>query len=442
MQTISSTSKTAQNARLYLAFQSKRDDIPAPVSPDAPAWWAVDAESADVGRNVTFERIRTMRDGREEGDPLRDAISAPQSLTTFLDKRHIGLHLGGLLGEAASEDANATGFVMFSEQPEAGSTLDINGVTWTFVAAAAAANETQIGATLAETVVSLATDLNDGAVADVISEATYVAAGHRLLVTAVAAGAAGDSFALGAGTAAKFVSAPTLRGGGLRRHTFVSGKKDLPMLALLNEQTDLQSGPRFKVVKNMRYGGMQLSIQRNGAARIVFNTVGVNEVELDGDPVAGHTVDAVVSRYSHLQGGILIDDECVCGVVEGGQISYSNGLSSDSTLCCPGDPDAGAISDSSPGAVEVGVTLNARYYDPAVTGKAESGDRVKIIYQFVDPADGSSLTFTFARVTLPETTRSMSPGGSAIVQSFAGIASKPAAGWSMVVDLVNDVQAY
>ena len=167
----------------------------------------------------------------------------------------------------------------------------------------------------------------------------------------------------------------------------------------------------------------------------------MNERVLEADPVAGHTVAAPVERFSHLQGGILLNNDCVCGVVEGGQISYDNGLITERTLTCPADPNAGSISTPRAGSVTAGVTLNARYYDPNLAGSAEAGDRVPILYQFFDPADGSSLTFTFDEVTLPETTRNYNLGQS-VVQNFNGTASRPPGGTAMKVELVNDVQAY
>lgn len=434
-------SLTADNARLYLACQDKRGVVPSPVLPAPAVYWDIDAETADVGRNVTFERLRTMRTGREEGLPSPSTVDAPFSFQTFLDKRHIGLHLAALLGEATTTDANSSGFIMFEEQPEDLDTIEINGITWTFVAAGpAGANETEIGTSLTATIMALAVDLNASGDAD-IGDATYLAGGHRLIITADVAGALGDAIPITAGTSPAYTSADTLRGGGLRKHVFESGKKALPLLSLVTDQTDMTTGPRYKAVHDIRYGTMSFALQNNGAARVTFTGIGVNEIELDADPVAGHLVAAEIDRFSHLQGGILIDDECVCGVVETGQIDYSNGLIAERSICCPGDKNGGAISGASPGSVDSTVGINARYYDPAITGKAEAGDAVKIVYQFYDPDDGSSLTFTFDQVLLPETTRNYA-AGQRIIQNFQGIATKPDAGLTMRVELVNDVTGY
>lgn len=440
MQTIASKTVTADNARLYLAYQGATGEIPKAVAPAAPVYWDVDATTADIGRNVSWENIRTLRSGREESAPIKSAIDAPQSITTFLDKRHIGFHLGALLGPPTSAAAKATGFFMFKRQPADGETISVNGFDWQFVSGAASAGKTKIGATLAATIIALATALNASGDTKV-SASTYLANGHRLIVTAKAAGAGGNTITLDAGSAGGYVSAPTLKGGGLRRHTFLSGQKDLPLVSLVSDQTDLSTGPRFKAVSDIRYGGMQFALQTSGAAQVTFTGIGVNERALEADPVAGHTVAAAVERFSHLQGGILLNNDCICGVVEGGQISYDNGLITERTLTCPADPDAGAISTPRAGSVTAGVTLNARYYDPNLAGSAEAGDRVPILYQFFDPADGSSLTFTFDEVTLPETTRSYNLGQS-VVQNFNGTASRPPGGTAMKVELVNDVQAY
>ena len=440
MDTVPYQTTTADSTRLFVAYQSKRGVVPAPVAPEPAAYWALDAETADVGQTRTLERVRTTLTGREEGLPLDGVIDAAQSITVPLDKRVFGFHLGALLGPAESTDANANGFLQFEAMPVDGETVVINGVLWTFVVAAAGEGETEIGTTLAATLIALADDLS-GSLDPDISEATYQANGHRLMVTAVVAGAAGDAVTLGAGTAAKFASAETLRGGGLRRHTFYSGRKDLPMIALASDQTDLEDGPRFKVVKDVRYGGMQISLQRSGVAMATFTAIGQREVVMPADPVAGYVVDAEIKRWSHLQGGLIVGGGCVCGVIESGQISYNNGLVTSRTMCCPGDPDSAGITDATRGDVTCTVGVNARYYDPLLAGRAESGKPVKIVHQLYDADDGSSLMFTFEQVTLPEATRQIRNGQS-IVQNFSGIATKPAAGWSMVVELVNDVLEY
>ena len=446
MQVFQPTTHTAENARLYMAYQAKRGVVPPAGDPGSEIWWDMDIEGGEIGRNVGYRRIRSARAGREESRPERETVDAPQSFSGFLDKRQVGFHLGALFGAATVTDANAWGFVQFENgvPPEDGMTIVLDGVTWTFVASGAAGNETEIGASLAATVVALAADLNASGDTD-ISAATYVAEGHRLRIEHDSAGVGGNAFTLGAGTSEAYVSAPTLQGGGLKRHVFASGAKALPLVSMISDQSDLAlaDGPRWKAVHNLRWGGMQFDIARTGAAGATYTAIGANERALAADPgVDARLVDAGIDRFSQLQGGIMVDDACICGVIETGRVSIDNGLISDRTMCCPGHPDAGGIDDALPGPSTVGLTVNARYYDPQLAGKAEADEDVKIVLQYFDPADGMRLTFTFPQVTLPETTRNLPAAGGAIVQNFNAIASAPDNGNAVTVELVNDIAGY
>ncbi len=55
---------------------------------------------------------------------------------------------------------NPTGNISFTNNPTAGDTISINGVTWTFVASGATGNQTNIGANLDATLTNLVADLN------------------------------------------------------------------------------------------------------------------------------------------------------------------------------------------------------------------------------------------------------------------------------------------
>ncbi len=56
---------------------------------------------------------------------------------------------------------NPAGKIAFTNNPTAGDTITINGVVWTFVASGATGNQTNIGASLDDTLRQLITDLND-----------------------------------------------------------------------------------------------------------------------------------------------------------------------------------------------------------------------------------------------------------------------------------------
>jgi flagellar hook protein FlgE len=65
-----------------------------------------------------------------------------------------------------------TGNIQFTNNPSAGDTITINGVTWTFVASGATGTQTNIGGDLASTIAQLANDLN-ASVNTALTPATY-----------------------------------------------------------------------------------------------------------------------------------------------------------------------------------------------------------------------------------------------------------------------------
>jgi hypothetical protein len=115
--------------------------------------------------------------------------------------------------------AAASGTYTFDENPSAGQTIVLNGVTWTFVASSATGNQTNIKTNCVDpdycitlTVKQLADDLN-ASENENLSVATYSASGYVLTVTYDTNGAVGNSYTLSQGTSTAFVSDPTLFGG-------------------------------------------------------------------------------------------------------------------------------------------------------------------------------------------------------------------------------------
>lgn len=113
-----------------------------------------------------------------------------------------------LTGGAAA--IKATGSILFGANPSAGHTIDLNGVSWEFVASGATGNQTNIAGTLALTLAQLVIDLNGSADTD-IDDATYSEDDTSLLIEHDTAGTGGNAFTLAASNAT--VSAATLTGG-------------------------------------------------------------------------------------------------------------------------------------------------------------------------------------------------------------------------------------
>lgn len=111
-----------------------------------------------------------------------------------------------------SLETKATGSVTFDANPEADSTIVLNGITWTFKSSGATGNETDIGADLAATLTDLETSLNASVEAD-IAGATYTASATTIDIEFDTEGDTGNAFTLDKGTAALKTSNTTLTGG-------------------------------------------------------------------------------------------------------------------------------------------------------------------------------------------------------------------------------------
>ena len=122
---------------------------------------------------------------------------------------------GGGTIEVLGGDPFARGTLTFNANPVAGETIDVNGVTFTFVAGASGATDVHIGDDLFETAGELANVLNSS-VDGSINIATYASV-FSDVVTIVfdTPGTAGNAFTLAdsSGTVAVTASAATLTGG-------------------------------------------------------------------------------------------------------------------------------------------------------------------------------------------------------------------------------------
>jgi hypothetical protein len=140
----------------------------------------------------------------------------------------------GLISGSAS-GAAANGYIIFNRQPVADETIIINGKTVTFKGSGASGNQSNIGATLGDTILNLANSLVATVDTD-LDDLTYAAyplppagggvGANTLLVSDKTVGTGGNSVALNAGTLG---SAVTLSGatlaGGTASATLISGAR-------------------------------------------------------------------------------------------------------------------------------------------------------------------------------------------------------------------------
>jgi hypothetical protein len=119
---------------------------------------------------------------------------------------------GYATGDTILIQTKANGTYTFTTNPLNNRTIILNGVTWTFVTAAPVGNQTQIGATVTDTLNSLVTGLNASGNGS-INVATYSRTGLVLNILYGTFGAAGNAYTLAAGTYAGVISSGTLLGG-------------------------------------------------------------------------------------------------------------------------------------------------------------------------------------------------------------------------------------
>jgi hypothetical protein len=119
---------------------------------------------------------------------------------------------GSIMGSTGG--AKATGTISVGTNPTAGTTLVVNGVTFTFRATGAAVGQYEInlGATPTATATNIAAALN-ACTRDEVARADYSAATTTVTANYEFAGTEGNSFTLGAGTSGVTVSGATLSGG-------------------------------------------------------------------------------------------------------------------------------------------------------------------------------------------------------------------------------------
>ena len=91
----------------------------------------------------------------------------------------------------------AVGSILFAGQPTAEDTITLNGTVWTFKDSGASGAQTDIGASLADTLAALVIDLNGSADAEV-AKVTWTEDDTSLIATYDADGVAGNSYTLAA----------------------------------------------------------------------------------------------------------------------------------------------------------------------------------------------------------------------------------------------------
>jgi hypothetical protein len=390
---------------------------------------ALDFKTADLSASIPLGDDPLLGRGRNAQDPYRGLVTDEGQLEIPFDLQGTGWWMTALFGDPETTPQAATGRITFADTPAPGDTLTLNGVAWTLVAGVAAGDETEIGATLADTLTALAADLN-AATDPAIAVASYaVEDDTALVITHDATGPDGNAFTLDASAAQR--SAPTLTGGGYR-HVWRSGADSIPSFLI-------EIGhPKLTTPVFFRHAGAvleELSFQmgQEGPANATVSVVA------QGEETASATLDAnpaafALRRFSQGRGRILRAGTPLAGVTAG-SLTFSNGIERVRSI-----REDGRIDGADPTLATCEGSLTVRFDGETLMAEAASGDPVALVYGFA-MAEGYALSFTLPRVYLPKPKYSIT-GPAGVEASFDWRAAADATGVMLEVALLNDVPTH
>ncbi|MGI3212940.1 phage tail tube protein [Roseovarius tibetensis] len=389
----------------------------------------LDFKTADLSASIPLGDDPLLGRGRNAQAPYRGLVTDEGQLEIPFDLQGTGWWMTALFGDPATTPQAATGRLSFAEIPAPGATLTLNGVTWSFVAGVAAGNETEIGATLADTLTALAADLN-AATDPALTAATYAVEDDTALgITHDTLGPDGNAYTLAASRAAR--SAPTLTGGGYR-HVWRSGADTLPSFLIEIGHPKLTTSVFF------RHPGAvleELSFQmgQEGPANATVSVVAQGE-ETERTTLEPNPAAFALRRFSQGRGRISRAGAPLAGVTAG-SLTFSNGIERVRSI-----REDGRIDGADPTLATCEGSLTVRFDGETLVAEAASGDPVALVYGF-SMAPGYALSFTLPQVHLPKPKYAIT-GPAGVEASFEWRAAADAAGVMLEVALLNDVETH
>ena len=418
------------DARLIIGEETTYGTPPA-----AGNYRSMDFKSTDLSAVIPLGDDPLLGRGRDAQDPYRGFETDEGSIEVPVDLQGIGLWLKGLFGAPTTNSVAATGHLQFSAQPAAGSTITVNGVTFTFVTGTPAGNEIQIGATVDDTITNTASTLN-ASTDPSVSAATYTAdtVNDRVDIVHDTPGPGGNAFTLAADAASNVtVSAPTLTGGGYR-HEFVSGGQTIPSWTIEIGHPQLTNPTYFRHVGAVMES-LAVSMGEEGPANATVNVVA------QGEDKASTTLDGSPSSYSlrrFSQGlGYVKKDGASLGNVTAAQLTYSNNLERVRVI-----REDGRIAAADPALATAQGQMTLRFDGQTLVAEAAGGAPLSFEYGFIMKPEEYYVKFELPRVFLPKPKYAI-PGPGGVEAQFDWRAAKDAtAGYMLKVTLLNDVSGY
>ena len=153
---------------------------------------SLDFKTTDLSSRIPLGDDPLLGRGRNAQDPYRGLVTDEGQIEIPFDLQGTGWWMTALFGDPVTTPQAATGRITFADNPSPGATITLNGVTWSFVSGTAAGNETEIGATLADTLAALVSELNASSAPEIRD--ALAASGEAADGTAAAVGGISEAF--------------------------------------------------------------------------------------------------------------------------------------------------------------------------------------------------------------------------------------------------------
>ena len=382
--------------------------------------------SANLGEEQSLIESDLLGYGRDPLTPAYDVVSNESDIVVPMDHRNIGFWLKGLFGNPTSvATVAAKGSLTLLANLIANDTVTVDGVVYTAVASGATGQQFNIGANAAATATAMAAVINPSA------NVAAVATGAVVNLTAKALGLPGNARALATNAAARITLSGTTLTGGANGHTFVSGTQNLPSMSI---EVGLPDVPFFGMNYGARANSLSVQAQRSGLLSATVNVIAQGEAMATAT-AAGTPTALDVERFSQFQGSITRNGAALGNIVSA-ELMYSNNPEKIGVI-----RSDGRIADTDPGIVKCSGNLNARFQDTSLLDQATARTPCEIAFGWTIDAS-RSLLFTAHRVFLPRGNRQIQgPGG--IQMPFAWQAAlDPVLNKTCTVVLTNDVASY
>jgi len=382
--------------------------------------------SANLGEEQSLIESDLLGYGRDPLTPAYDVVSSESDIVVPMDHRNIGFWLKGLFGNPTTvATVAARGSLTLLANLIANDTVTVDGVVYTAVASGATGQQFNIGANAAATATAMAAIINPSA------NVAAVATGAVVNLTAKALGLAGNARALSTNAAARITLSGATLTGGANGHTFVSGTQTLPSMSI---EVGLPDVPFFGMNYGARANSLSIQAQRSGLLSATVNVIAQGEATAVTTG-AGTPTALDVERFSQFQGSITRNG-AVLGNIVSAELMYSNNLEKIEVI-----RSDGRIADIDPGIVKCSGNLNARFQDTSLLDQATARTPCEIAFGWTIDAS-RSLLVTAHRVFLPRGNRQIQgPGG--IQMPFAWQAAlDPVLNKTCTVVLTNDVASY